>query len=76
MKNWLVTTRNSAVLGDIHQRLRNGPSLVRQIGDPVPMGENEVVFEVEGPDDLDRKLKRDKTILGVHPSSPMVILGR
>jgi hypothetical protein len=70
---WLVTTERKLDEAKLDQALgRAGAHLVEQQAS-VPLGQNEQVWEVEGPPNLDRKLAGVEPIKEVYPSSDMTL---
>ncbi len=69
-QKWLITTREGVSFDDIQQRTQHASQLAL-VGEPIPMEQDEYVFEVLGPADLDKTLRTDDWVLSIYPSSRM-----
>lgn len=66
--NWLLTVPTGADLGDLATRLSTvGGTLLDS--DPVPIGDDEMVVEAEGPPDLPTRAATLGLPIKVNPSS-------
>jgi hypothetical protein len=64
---WLVNVKLDADLEKLKALLAKHGA-VRQ-GQPIPLGEDELALEVNGPDDLPKRLRRSSAVVGVFPNS-------
>jgi hypothetical protein len=69
--SWLVTVRRGTTLKDIEKRAPSVASKLETLGEPIPMGDDEDVLEIAGPNNLDRLIKTDSEVRAVDPSSDM-----
>jgi len=65
---WLVTVKRGVDLGAL-------AALVESAGgssaaaDPIPLGDDEIVVEIEATKEAAQRLARDASVISVHPSS-------
>lgn len=65
---WLVNVKLDANLEKLNALLiKHGA--VRHAGQPVPLGDDGLTLEVNGPDDLPKRLRRSSAVVGVFPNS-------
>ena len=69
---WLVTTRAHVTAEELEAALSPGATVDRS-EPPIPLGEDEQVYVVLGPDDLDRRLALTADVLGISPISPVTL---
>ncbi|MDI1478908.1 hypothetical protein [Polyangium sp. y55x31] len=69
---WLVTTRAHVTAEELQAALSPNATVDRS-EPPIPLGEDEKVYVVLGPADLDRSLALTADVLGISPVSPMTL---
>lgn len=74
MRRWLLTTGRHE---DLRRLRRELAAHGCRVGDaPIPLGADEQALEVEGPDDLPRRLEKHPGIRKVSPDSDVELFGR
>ena len=68
---WLVTTKDDIDLAALDEKLAAWKSERLIDLPPVPLGDDELVFEVIGPKDLPQRASIDPSILEVYPNPDM-----
>ncbi|MBP2228524.1 hypothetical protein [Azospirillum agricola] len=69
---WLITT-DTRVDATLLEKKLERLGAHRDDTPPVPLGDREVVWSVDGPANLDRTLPETKGILEIYPSSSMTL---
>jgi hypothetical protein len=69
--NWLITVGANADLGELSRRLAELGCKGLENLTPVPLGPNEQVIQVSGPEDLPERAKRIPGVRKISPSSEM-----
>jgi hypothetical protein len=70
--HWLITTQKKAIEAELDEVLLSVGAHRIETVSSVPLGQNEIVWEVEGPVDLDGRLRGVRTIREIFPySSPL-----
>lgn len=64
---WLVNVKVDADLDKLKVLLAKHGAVGQ--GQPVPLGEDELALEVNGPEDLPKRLRRSRAVVGVFPNS-------
>ena len=73
--NWLITTKTDVDLEQLLAKLAVFGCEMMDDAAPIPLGENEQVFEITGPDDLTEKITGDDSILDIYPNSELTLFG-
>ena len=67
---WLVVIDSNLLMPSALQTvLKDACAHTAPFSDPVPLSDAETSIEVEGPEDLPKRLERNHAIKGVYPSS-------
>ena len=66
---WLVVVDSKLMPAALQTILKQVDAQTIPASDPVPLSEEEVSIEVEGPEDLPKRLEWNQSIKGVYPSS-------
>jgi hypothetical protein len=66
---WLVVVDSKLMPSALQTILKQADARPIPASDPVPLSDDEVSIEVEGPEDLPSRLERNQSIKGVYPSS-------
>jgi uncharacterized cupin superfamily protein len=70
---WLLTTKATLSLSQLDEKLAYW-ECTRE-GMPLPLDNQEQVIMVEGPADLEMKVKKDNAIIAINPDSEMGLFG-
>ena len=71
--NWIVVFRGKAFGAAMRELLADASACAAEDCDPVPLEPDEISVEVEGPDDLNRRLQGKALVSGVYPNSEMTL---
>lgn len=66
---WLVTARQDIDQERVRSLITSAGGACDDCEPPVPLGDDELAFNVKGPSDLPKKLQGNDAICGVYPSS-------
>lgn len=66
---WLITVKKTADLDKVMGIIRDHGGYQDHDNPPIPLGDRELVIRVDGPPDLDERLKYSPDIIDVYPDS-------
>jgi len=68
---WIVVFRGRKIESAMKEIIEQASASVVEDGDPVPLDADEITLVVDGPNDLNQRLKGHALVSGVFPSSEM-----
>ena len=71
--DWLITTKANTDMEQLLTKLSGYGCKIADDLTPVPLGANEQVIEVTGPNNLPEKIVGDDSILGIFPNSELTL---
>ena len=68
---WIVVFHGRNIEAAMKELIVQASACVVENCEPVPLDPDEITLEVDGPDDLNQRLKGQALVSGVYPSSKM-----
>jgi hypothetical protein len=68
---WIVVFHGRKIEAAMKELMDQASACVVENSEPVPLDSNEITLVVDGPDDLNQRLKGQTLVSGVYPSSEM-----